>query len=76
MNSKIKPLRIGDIVRFSDTLKEFCQDFDVKMSTVDDMMSSTFLVIAINEESWEVDVLSSDNDVMTFGFHDLVRIDT
>ena len=76
MDSKIKPLRIGDIVRFSDTLKEFCQDFDVKMSTVDDMMSSTFLVVAINEESYEVEVLSSDNEVMTFGFHDLDRIDT
>ena len=75
VNSKIDGLKEGDIVRFSDTLREFCHDFDVKMSSVEDMTSSTFLVIAVNEESWEVEVLSSDNDIMTFGFHDVVRID-
>ena len=67
----IKP---GDIVRFSDTVKEFCLDFNVSLRSYDQLMANTYLVLSVNELLQEVEVLTSEGDITVFGFHDLSKI--
>ena len=64
----------GDIVKISDSLKEFCQDFDVNLSSADVLNSSSFLVIFVDEEKLEVQALTADGEIMTFGFLDVSKV--
>lgn len=64
----------GDIVKISDALQEFCHDFNINMGESKTSPNNTYLVISVNEETLEIEVLSSNNELSIFGFQDLKKI--
>ena len=70
----MKRILPGDIVKISDSLKEFCQDFDVNLGSADALNNNSFLVISVDEEKLEVQAMSSDGEITTFGFLDVTKV--
>ena len=64
----------GQIVRFNRTVREFCEDLEVYISEVDDMMSQTFLIVDVFEEELEVEAMANDGSILRLGFHDLEKL--
>ena len=67
-------IKVGQIVMFSKSIREFCDDFDVSLEESDEIMSYTFLVLSVCKESLEAEVLTHQGNVLRLGFHDLVSV--
>tara|TARA_B100000212_G_C26954443_1_gene355765 strand:- start:231 stop:458 length:228 start_codon:yes stop_codon:yes gene_type:complete len=63
--------RPGEIVRFNNSVLEFCDDLEVYIGEVQDIMMQTFLIVDVFEETLEVEVMTSDGSVLRLGMHDL-----
>ena len=66
--------RPGEIVRFNNSVKEFCEDLEVYIGEVQDIMLQTFLIVEVFEESFEVEVMAPNGEVLKLGMHDLESI--
>ena len=66
--------RPGEIVRFNDSVREFCEDLDVYISEVQDIMIQTFLIVEVHEDDLEVDAMAPDGSILRLGMHDLQRV--
>lgn len=65
-------IQAGQIVKFNDSVREFCEDLTgCESSEVADIMSQTFLVVDVIDGELEVEVMSPDGSVLRFGVHDL-----
>lgn len=71
----MQKIEVGQIVRFSRIVEEFCNDMDVQSDAVNEIMLQTFIVLAVNDDELLVDVLSPDGSILSFGFHDLEIIE-
>tara|TARA_Y100001938_G_C8023218_1_gene396508 strand:- start:828 stop:1064 length:237 start_codon:yes stop_codon:yes gene_type:complete len=69
----IKP---GKMVKFSQGILEFYNDFEVFLVESEDIMSYTFLVLEVFEENLEAEVLTHEGNVLRLGFHDLEVVDS
>ncbi len=70
----MRTFRPGEIVRFNNSVKEFCEDLEVYIGEVQDIMLQTFLIVEVFEESFEVEVMAPNGEVLKLGMHDLESI--
>lgn len=75
MTKNISLIKPGKMVKFSQNILEFCNDFDVTITENADIMSYTFLVLEVSEENLEAEVLTHEGNVLKLGFHDLEVVD-
>lgn len=66
-------IKVGQIVRFSEATKRFCEDMSVNFFE-GDIENTTFLVVEVYEDSLEVEVISPEGTILRLGQHDLEAV--